>query len=426
LPPDVVAFSEIDCLTMAESSLPSPEAFLVDYVRRLERRRQGVSALHCHISKLQAFNRRDHHVRTANAAFEDLVPVVTGRLFTLSNQDIIFIFDAEGIDEVNAALFRLKFLFNDDPLIADGVDSNGDPATFTDLYDVDKQYKEFLHLTQMLVRSNATRPRVVSKAAERHNDHPDGEDEGVPLTPKILSRIDEALRRADLSNLMRRQAICAVVGGAQPTPVFHELFISIRDLQHTLLPDVDVLANRWLFQHLTEILDRRMLALLSRTNDTSVSGSVSINLNVSTLLSPDFLTFDSNVKAGQRGTIVLELQKIDIFADLGAFFFARDFCRDRGYRICIDGISHLSLPYINRNKLGVDTIKMMWSPEMQGLDEERTEEIRKAVMQSGDTRVIMCRCDDKAAIDFGHSVNITMFQGRYVEQLMNEYARTKK
>lgn len=63
-----------------------------------------------------------------------------------------------------------------------------------------------------------------------------------------------------------------------------------------------------------------MLSLLTRSNDASVTGSVSINLNVSTLLSPDFLTFDSNVKAGQRGTIVLELQKIDIFADLGAFF----------------------------------------------------------------------------------------------------------
>ncbi|RCK53849.1 hypothetical protein TH25_00245 [Thalassospira profundimaris] len=411
---------------MSDNSLPSPEAFLVDYVRRLERRRQGVGAVHVHISKLQSYNRREHHIRTCLTAFEELVPMVVGRLFVLTNQDIIFIFEQKYVDEVNAALFRLKFLFNDDPLLADGVDSDGAPASFTDFFDVDKQYKDFLHLTQRLVRSNATREKTVSQAARRHNDAPDSNEDGAPLTPKILGRIDEALRRADLSNLMRRQAICAVVGGAQPTPVFHELFISIRDLQHTLLPDINVTSNRWLFQHLTEILDRRMLALLSRTNDTSVSGSVSINLNVSTLLSPEFLTFDSNVKAGQRGTIVLELQKIDIFADLGQFFFARDFCRDRGYRISIDGISHLSLPYINRNKLGLDTIKMMWSPEMKDLPDEKVDEIREAIKVAGDTRVIMCRCDDQSAIDFGHSVNITMFQGRYVEHLLNEYARAKK
>ena len=411
---------------MSDNALPSPEAFLVDYVRRLERRRQGVGAVHVHISKLQNYNRREHHIRTCLTAFEELVPVVTGRLFVLTNQDIIFIFEQKYVDEVNAALFRLKFLFNDDPLLADSVAPDGAPASFTDFFDVDKEYKDFLHLTQRLVRSNATRDKAVSEAAKRHNDAPDQNQDGAPLTPKILSRIDEALRRADLSNLMRRQAICAVVGGAQPTPVFHELFISIRDLQHTLLPDINVTSNRWLFQHLTEILDRRMLSLLSRTNDTSVSGSVSINLNVSTLLSPEFLTFDSNVKAGQRGTIVLELQKIDIFADLGQFFFARDFCRDRGYRISIDGISHLSLPYINRNKLGLDTIKMMWSPEMKDLPDEKVDEIREAIKVAGDTRVIMCRCDDQSAIDFGHSVNITMFQGRYVEHLLNEYARAKK
>ncbi|MFH1805845.1 MAG: hypothetical protein ABID63_13260 [Pseudomonadota bacterium] len=413
---------------MSESTLPSPEAFLVDYVRRLERRTQGVGAIHVNISRLEAFNRRDHHVRTAVAAFEELVPVVTGRLFTLSNQDIIFIFDASLIDEVNSAIFRLKFLFNDDPLISGGIKSEDGETTlgFTEYFDLEQQYKDFLHLAQTMVRTNSVRTRLSSQAAARHNDDPAQEEQGIPLTPKILGRIDESLRRADLSNMMRRQAICAVVGDAQPTPVFHELFISIRDLQHTLLPDVDVLSNRWLFQHLTEILDRRMLALLSRTNDTSVSGSVSINLNVSTVLSPDFLTFDSNVKAGQRGTIVLELQKIDVFADLGAFFFARDFCRDRGYRICIDGISHLSLPYIDRTKLGIDMIKMMWAPEMESLPEEALADIRRSVAESGETRVIMCRCDDERAIKFGHSVNITMFQGRYVEQLLSETARTKK
>ena len=165
---------------MSESTLPSPEAFLVDYVRRLERRKDGVGAVHVHFSKLLPFNRRDHHIRTAIASFEEIVPDVTGRIFTLSNQDLIFIFDAAEIDEVNAVIFRLKFLFNDDPLISDGKDESGAPATFTDYFDVAQQYKDFLHLTQTLVRSNANRPRQVSKAAERHNDSPMLEDDRAP------------------------------------------------------------------------------------------------------------------------------------------------------------------------------------------------------------------------------------------------------
>ncbi|HAI28469.1 MAG TPA: hypothetical protein DCM48_02730, partial [Thalassospira sp.] len=76
------------------------------------------------------------------------------------------------------------------------------------------------------------------------------------------------------------------------------------------------------------------------------------------------------------------------------------------------------------NKLGVDMIKMLWDPEMENMDEEHREAMRAAVAESGDTRVILCRCDDERAIKFGHSINITMFQGRHVEHLMNE--RTKK
>lgn len=403
----------------AQSTLPSPEAFLVDYIRRLERRRQGIESVHVNISKLLPVNRREHHVRTAVSTFEDLAAQIRGRLFTLTNNDMIFIFNAVDRDEVDSAIFKLKFIYNDDPLIAGET-----PHQFAEFYDVEREYKNFLTLSQQLVRDNA-KIRRVSEAALRHDDDPHQEEKGAPLTPLTLGRIEESLRRADLSNLMRRQAICAVIGDAQPQPVFHELFISIHDLQQTLLPDIDVTSNRWLFQHLTEILDKRMLSLLNKTDDASVSGSVSINLNVSTLLSPDFLSFDDNVKAGQRGTIVLELQKIDIFADLGAYFFARDFTRERGYRICVDGISHLSLPFIDRARLGLDMVKLIWLPDMPHMAEEDLAPIRESIQECGETRVILCRCDDAKAIEWGHSVGITLFQGRHVEHLLNEHARSK-
>jgi hypothetical protein len=45
-----------------------------------------------------------------------------------------------------------------------------------------------------------------------------------------------------------------------------------------------------------------------------------------------------------RGTVIFELQTIDIFSDLGAYIFARDFVKERGYRVCLDGVTDLTCP----------------------------------------------------------------------------------
>jgi hypothetical protein len=40
--------------------------------------------------------------------------------------------------------------------------------------------------------------------------------------------------------------------------------------------------------------------------------------------------------------------------------------------------------------------------------------------------VILCRCDNEAAITFGQGVGINMFQGRYIENLIAEEARRRE
>src|SRR3546814_11939703 len=88
-------------------------------------------------------------------------------------------------------------------------------------------------------------------------------------------------------NLMRRQAVCAITPGSHaPQPVFRELYISIADLQQSVLPEFDLASNLWLFQHLTQTLDSRMLSMLGRNDDSSIASPFRIKLNVGTILSP--------------------------------------------------------------------------------------------------------------------------------------------
>ena len=237
------------------------------------------------------------------------------------------------------------------------------------------------------------------------------------MTPHLLDRFETALRNADVSGMVERQNIFSLVENAPPKPVMCEHFVSIRALQDKLLPGIDCLSDRWLFQHLSQSLDLRMLAILPEITKT-VTVPISININVSTILSPDFLKFDAAIRRITQAAIILELQSIDLFADMGAYIFARDFTHERGYGIALDGLNPLTFPYMDRAKLKLDFEKIIWSPETCNTrNPERREAFVEAVNQAGAARIILCRCDTKDAIEFGQTLGVKLFQGRYMDQL---------
>ena len=204
-----------------------------------------------------------------------------------------------------------------------------------------------------------------------------------------------------------------------------ELFISIKDMRETMLPGVNLTSNRWLFQHLTYSLDRRMLAMLAKTDHITISGDISFNLNVSTLLSQEFLAFDDAVPASRRGHMVVELENLDIFSDLEAYTFAREFVQERGYRICVDGLTHQTITLVDRKRLGADLIKLIWHSDMVDGGKDIESDLRTLVRRAGENRVVLCRCDDREAVDFGRAIGIGLFQGRHIEHLIAKENRKR-
>ena len=388
---------------------------LLDYVERLGRLRDGRRALHLHLSRLKSHNRRDHHLRIAINTFEINVKSLEGQIFRLANQDIVFIYKSVDPALIDEAVMRVRYLFTDDPLAeVPEVDDGVDP--FVSYYDVDRDFPKLLELVRGFHDEAQKRQRRLATIGGSS----DGPAEKPPINPHKLGELIDTIISADLSNLMRRQAVYALLADQAPQPLFRELFISIADLQKQVLPNFNILANRWLFQYLTETLDKRMLALLMRNDDPAIANSYSVNVNVSTILSQEFLAFDNSLKSGARGTIVLELQMVDIYADIATFTFARDFARERGYRLCLDSITELTFGHVDRERLGIDLVKLQWSP---GLADERRQEARQRlkgfVDHAGKSRVIMCHVDSEDAIRFGHSVGIAMYQGRLLDQLVS-------
>ncbi|PHS79222.1 MAG: hypothetical protein COB59_03060 [Rhodospirillaceae bacterium] len=398
------------------------EQLLLEYLRRLENRREGRKAVRINLSSLMPANRREHHIRAATNSFESIVSDLMGQLFQLENLDIFFVYKNEAHARVEDTVQKVKFLFSDDPLF-DKENKSG--KEFLTWFDVESQYDELLDMAQGMgddnrpSRSPSSRSNVreALKARQEHGD---------PLNPEILSRAVKALYRTDLTSLVRRQFVCVVNKKMVPEPLFSELFISIADLRETMMPGINLTANRWLFQYLTESLDKCVLSLLSKADTFMMTGDISFNVNVSTLMSPDFIAFDEGMSAARRGSMVLELQKVDIFADYGSFLFAHEFCREKGYRICLDGLTYEDLLMIDRERLGVDYVKMTWSPDLTDGGNQVKEDLKEIVKAAGSKRIILARCDDREAIDFGRSIGIRLFQGHYVEHLIAEDERRRQ
>lgn len=401
---------------------PSQEKLLIDYVHRLEKLKEGRGLVHVHLSHLRPFNRRDQHIRTAAGNFDSLVKDMIGQLFTIKNADLFFIYKLNSVPQVETIVQKIRFLFGDDPLVEE---EGKDGRTFATWYDASSQYEEIVQLVQGLAEAEEKRQTEVRSRMDARQRLKEKQKKGEPLTPPVLAKVEDALLRADLSNLVRRQFICRVDSKMVPEQLFSELFISIQDLRETILPGVNLVSNRWLFQHLTETLDRRVLSMLMKTDAVSISGDTSFNVNVKTLLSDQFQIFDDNLSAARRGAIVIELQKEDIFSDLSAYLFAREFVQTKGYRLCLDGLSMETLQVIDRERLGADMAKIVWHPNLVDAGDDVQVLIKGLLERDGPEKWILCRCDNREAIDFGRSVGINQFQGRFVESLIAEDGRRR-
>ena len=404
---------------MQASSERGPvETQLLAYVKRLERNYFDWRAVHLHLSQLKAQNRRDYQLRVAASEFDGLLRRFNSELFLLRNGDIVFLWHGGSFSDVEPVVLRLRYLFSDDPLAnatnsisEDHEDTAFEPhgreaqsGKFCRWFELEREYDSLCFHLDELLESMQTGEGQSGAALQ------------APLDPGRLAHLEASLTTLDLSGLSRRQSVCAVLAQAGPQPLFSEIYVALRELANTLVPGIDLTADTWLFQRLAQSLDRRLLTCLTQRELSVPPGAISLNLRLATLLSPEFLTFDAEFRRQAGAPVIIELQLIDIFAELGAYLFIREFVRDRRYLVCIDGLHHFHLPLIDRKRLGADLVKVIWSPDLlDGINEERRQELKVAIKRAGVDRVILCRCDTADAIRWGQSFGIRLFQGHYVD-----------
>ena len=395
------------------------ETALLDYLQRLSKSTAGRRALHVKLSMLRRQNRQAQRLHIAAMALDPLINAKEGTLFRLQNDDFVVLCKDASPQALCEAVREIAALFVGDPAVQD---AEKEVSQFWQSYDLGTAHTAFVSVIRELLEA------AIAAAEAGEGDKPNRAAPALKrmLDPKTLGSIQSAIARADLSNVIRRQLVCAVLPGQAPKPVFSEVFTSMNALREVLTPDIDIHGNPWLFRDLTSHLDRRVLSFLGHKDDSTLSKAFSINMNVASLYAQEFLSFDRRLSDEARETVVIELQLVDIMSDLDSFFFSRNFLRARKYRFCLDGLTYQTLPVINTERLDFDLIKIIWSPELHEAAAAKDDGLMAAVKAIGAKRIVLIRCDDEVAFETGKMLGSSLYQGFLIDRLVKGTAAKPK
>ncbi len=369
------------------------------------------TAIHLHLSKLQPSRRQEHHKRLATAVFDSLLMRFECRLFRLGSGDLVLVTKNTSQPEIDAPLTTLRAMFADDPLIYH--DATGGEG-FATTYNVSANSPAFLTHCEALLTEAETRTRGLPSSVHA----PLIKQDTRALDMQGLALLDAALATTSIAPFLRQQEVALISAGSEVETVFTELYVSIPDLQRALAPNADLETDPWILLGLMRSLDRRVLAYLNSAEAAPLPRPVSINLCLSGLGNE---TIDALMRLQSRyrdWRTIIETPHLEPYVDLGGFMQKATRLREIGFRVCLDGFCHNTLPLVDRERLNVDFLKIRWSAalEREGIAAP-LERLAGAVKRAGADRVVLCRCDTPGALAWGRSIGIKIFQGRFIDFL---------
>ena len=387
------------------------DRLLCDRLRGLGRDRRNAYAAHLHLSRIKPIDARLRAVEVALRPLAALAERRGAELFRLSNTDLVLVCHEIPLTDMDAAIARVRRLFRAEA-IAEIADSHfEDPlVTWFDLSRVGDQGS--------LLTAVAALSADAAKAAPKKPVASSRQVTGRPLDPINLTAIGRKLKDARIADLIRQQTAIEFRPGGRGEPLFRETYVSMSDLQDRIAPGVSLLESTSLFRYLTEALDKHVLTTIPRRGLARGPAPISLNLNISSLASGEFHLFHKE-RNDTPGRPVIEIQLVDILADVDAFAVARETLREHGYRVLVDGLSPLTLEFFDVSLLNADFVKICWSrDDFDGLCADRTADLRQIVARTGAERMLIARVDCDDAIRWALDLGITRFQGRYIDKVI--------
>ncbi len=386
------------------------ETLLVDTLDRMRRNPEGRKVVHLHLSQLMAQNRSPVRIKIVTRMFRTLESGRQVQIFDLTNDDLAMIVSSGAQRDVNNIIHRIRKLFEGDPATLDNPDGTDRFVTWFDLA---------LDSSTAIQHAQNLRQEAQSGAS------PNMVIEARTLTPALLDAVQKKVAHANVVPFIRDQVALRVNPTTKEASIeFYEFFLSVGDLQRVTAPDLNLLADRWLFQDLSRTMDMRMLETVVRAPHARSAPRVSLNLNLETILTPTFSSFLEEI--GQEKKIIVEVQVVDVLTNYEMFMDVRNALNSMGHAVLIDGLSTTTIEMLDVPGMKPDYAKINWAPELLDLmDSPSNKSAAFVVQEIGVDKVILSRCDSSSALSWGIRTGITLFQGHFLDAFKTKTRRSK-
>lgn len=349
-----------------------------------------------HLSRLPPPGAQAHHRRIAATVMEDTASRQGGQVFALANGDVAMLFrpqdGGEAVWALLAKLFQAQM---------------PEPATLRSMLALPEQGLQALEFVRGAV-GGVPAPGTASDTL---------------VSVREMAAMEAALQQAPITGLAGRQtALLLRPGSAVPmTPVYREVSISTAALVERAPAGEQMRTDPFLFGHLTEMLDRRMIAAMvaGGPERSAMTGGMNgialhVNMSVGSILSSDFVAFVEAMQRVDGLRLGIEVHYPEVFADAKSFLLARERVRQTGLRLVLDGVEANALSVSAPWRLQPDLVKLAWSPALA----ECGDRVRETVQAMGEMGVVLHRAESEQALRWGLRHGIALFQGYYVDTMM--------
>lgn len=425
----------------------SAEAQLLEYTRALTRHRKGRFALHFKLSLLSAENSGSFANRNAASFFHASIKAEKGKLFRLSNNDIVFISTDTAWHDVHSLQEKVTAFFERDANIA------SDPAALSSSFDLSEEYETFVGLCEMLKEQDDAAIVPLTPAQPKPDDSGNVrsllersfeeqtpnipqkssaprrlffEDEEVKsLSPADLDRLESNFRILDPTNLLMDLPVAAIIGDMPPQVIFSEKCIDYDALQAAVLPSRDMRADANLFERLRCIVEAQLIKKL-RLADTGTALANSFPCNVKTVLSGHFISFDRHHRRHSGVPLIIDIRLQDALLHMSDFLRMRERVYDAGYRVCLSGMSPFGFAAMDHSHRLADFIKVSAPAEGDFPAGLWLNNFQDSARKAGLNRMIFSDCNTAADFEAGRSLGFSLFQGEFINMMITEAAPQRR
>jgi hypothetical protein len=288
-----------------------------------------------------------------------------------------------------------------------------DPSKFTEVLHTYRDAQLLRERTSEITGSPKLLAQPITKATNLTEEH----------IEEFKQRIRSIGPDRFIDGFGRYQAIARIGTDGQPKTSGWELFVSVRDINRILLPNVDLIADP-LFDQVMSIMDQTvMAALLSRDVP---DGHISMNLNISTIATEEFLTFakylsDDAVRREEGAELWAELRADDLLEHFDTFRGVELALRKHNMYFMADHITRENIKSVIDSNLPVNGYKVLFDNQDSEFF-DIAEDVDRLARQGA---IVMARIDTPEGLDFARFHGARRVQGYLIDNRLKageEYA----